>query len=63
MFQGYEHTLNAVLWAHLFSSFASYMMRTIAERPEPLTSAASITTEPLPSTSAASTTPTSPPSY
>ena len=33
------------------------------ERPEPLTSAASITTEPLPSTSAASTTPTSPPSY
>ena len=25
MFQGYERTLNAVLWAHLFSSFASYM--------------------------------------
>ena len=33
------------------------------ERPEPLTSAASITTDPLPSTSAASTTATSPPSY
>ena len=25
MFQGYERTLNVVLWAHLFSSFASYM--------------------------------------
>ena len=30
MFQGCERTLNAVLWAHLFSSFASYMTWTIA---------------------------------
>ena len=59
--QCYKEILDEKKMLSVQSNMEQYFKK--VERPEPLTSVASITTEPLPSTSAASTTPTSPPSY
>ena len=61
LLQCYKEILDEKKMLTVQSNMEQYFKK--VERPEPLTSAASITTEPLPSTSAASTTPTSPPSY